>query len=516
MRKWVLTWGMVVVASWLAVGCVKTAERAAELSEQNLYQGVVYANAAKKGPKVLVVPGIAGSGYYEFACAVTPDKLCDYAELEFGKANFPVLDRSSLKERLQEIALAVNMSDSTALRNAVADVTDKADWLVRVSVVDATPQTLDCHFTDKQSSAMAGALMGSMLFGGGSGAQAGAAVIGSINSVEENRKWTVDLAYEVIDPQTGAVVHQGQLKDVTTLLHEIKGFLGVDNAEKSGKRFDALVQKLVQQAVQDMDKALKSDDMLAKVAARQPAAAEKKTAKGKKRGKRTAAPKPPKAKPAAPAEQAAPVGFVQEAAWAYRFDKPADWNTAPAVDLRQELQKAQMAPQGMQALAMQSALNKLFYEDPHCVIAGPDFNMRQRYRSGDVKCDVFLLPGVAKKVSPLDAVRLTEQALRQKTIAELLGQEVVTVQGADAPVYVYKLVLFETQRQERKKPKDLDAQKSYMTDTEVIKIPHFHNLALAPFVVGDDLALVVMSCPEDQFRDNLERVKHMVASWRGV
>src|SRR5215813_11515111 len=91
-----------------ATGASARANAAADTAK---YQTISYANAATKGPAIIVLPGEVKSNNATFTQRYFPNNIADYAELELSQANFQVLDRANLGSVLREIELAYNLGD---------------------------------------------------------------------------------------------------------------------------------------------------------------------------------------------------------------------------------------------------------------------------------------------------------------------------------------------------------------------------------------------------------------------
>jgi hypothetical protein len=115
---------VVAVASIILGGCVTggptvsgpapataASARTKQAADTVLYQSVSYANAAQKGPAIIVLPGEVRSNNEMFAQRYRPNNIADYAELELSQANFQVLERANLSSVLWEIELAYNLGD---------------------------------------------------------------------------------------------------------------------------------------------------------------------------------------------------------------------------------------------------------------------------------------------------------------------------------------------------------------------------------------------------------------------
>src|SRR5450755_1477244 len=93
-----------------------TSQKANASADQALYQPVVYTNAAKKGPAVIVIPGEIKSSNATFLQKFTANNIADFGEVEMSSANFPVLERSNLGPILNEFELAYNLGDPDQAR----------------------------------------------------------------------------------------------------------------------------------------------------------------------------------------------------------------------------------------------------------------------------------------------------------------------------------------------------------------------------------------------------------------
>src|ERR1700738_311974 len=93
-----------------------TSQKANASADQALYQPVVYANANKRGPAVIVIPGEIKSNNATFLQKFTSNNIADFGEVELSSANFPVLERSNLGPLLKEFALAYNLGDPDSAR----------------------------------------------------------------------------------------------------------------------------------------------------------------------------------------------------------------------------------------------------------------------------------------------------------------------------------------------------------------------------------------------------------------
>src|SRR4029453_15740210 len=94
----------------------ETSQKANASADQAIYQPVVYTNAAKKGPALIVLPGEIKSNNATFLQKFTANNIADFGEIELSNANFQVLERSNLGPLLNEFTLAYNLGDPQAAR----------------------------------------------------------------------------------------------------------------------------------------------------------------------------------------------------------------------------------------------------------------------------------------------------------------------------------------------------------------------------------------------------------------
>ena len=118
-----------------ATGASARANAAADTAK---YQTVSYANAATKGPAIIVLPGEVKSNNATFSQRYFPNNIADYAELELSQANFQVLDRANLSSVLREVELAYNLGDpSKAQALFQKGELQNTRWIVKFDVLRA-------------------------------------------------------------------------------------------------------------------------------------------------------------------------------------------------------------------------------------------------------------------------------------------------------------------------------------------------------------------------------------------
>ena len=154
-----------------------TSQKANEMADKGMYKPVEYANAAKPGPAIIVIPGEVKSNNASFAQKFGPNNIADFAELELGKANFKVLERSNLGPLLQEFQLAYNLGDpQTARKYLQKGKLKTTKWVMKFDILKAEQVA---QAQSGFSGRPIGALIG--IFGGGRGAAAGDVVVSSVD-----------------------------------------------------------------------------------------------------------------------------------------------------------------------------------------------------------------------------------------------------------------------------------------------------------------------------------------------
>lgn len=224
-------------------------ERANQQADQSLYRPVEYRNAHRSGPTLIVLPGQIKSNNASFEEKVTPNNIADYAELELGRANFKVLERSDLGPMLKEIGLAVNMGDPSALQKFKRGKFKSTKWFIKFDILKAEPVAQAREGFDGNA---VGQLFGGLI---GDARKSGAveSLFGSVQQDESAQIWIVGMRYKVLDANTTEQVTTGYFEQKMELGSSSQAALGQYKSEKSGVTLDTLVQRLVQQAVADLD-----------------------------------------------------------------------------------------------------------------------------------------------------------------------------------------------------------------------------------------------------------------------
>lgn len=226
-----------------------TSDRANEMADRAMYKAIDYPNAGRQGPTLVVIPGEIKSNNASFTQKFGPNNVADYVELELGKANFRILERSDLGPLLGEFQLAYTMGDPDAARRILQKGKFKTTkWVVKFDILKAEQVAAAQQGFDGRA---VGALIG--IFGGGRGGAAGSVAAGSVQSSESTGVWIIGMRYKIIDANTTEQVATGYSEEKMELGTKSTSVLGVSSGESGGLTLDAMVQRLVQKNVWDID-----------------------------------------------------------------------------------------------------------------------------------------------------------------------------------------------------------------------------------------------------------------------
>jgi transposase-like protein len=230
----------------------ETSQRANASADQSIYQPVVYANAAKKGPAVIVIPGEIKSNNATFIQKFTANNIADFGEVEMSSANFTVLERSNLGPLLKEFELAYNLGDP-----------DQARKFLRMGKLKSTKYVVKFDILKTEQVAAAqqgfdGRTLGNMAgmlgaFGGGRGGAVGATAVGSVHSDESTAVWVIGMRYKIINAETTEQVATGYTEEKMEIGATSSGALGMRQSQQGGVSLDTMVQRLVQKSVWEID-----------------------------------------------------------------------------------------------------------------------------------------------------------------------------------------------------------------------------------------------------------------------
>lgn len=233
-----------------ATGASAQANAAADTAT---YKAVTYANAGTKGPAIIVLPGEVKSNNATFSERYGPNNIADYGELELSQANFQVLDRANLSSVLREIELAYNLGDPKKAQ-ALFSKGDLQNtrWIVKFDVLRAEKVA-------EAGKGFSGGTLGGIagtIIGGTTGSVVSQAT-GSVQTREAAGVWIVGMRYKVIDARTTQQVAQGYAEDKLEVGSVGTSVFGISSRQAGGTTLDALVIKLVQKNVADIDQKYK-------------------------------------------------------------------------------------------------------------------------------------------------------------------------------------------------------------------------------------------------------------------
>jgi hypothetical protein len=223
--------------------------RANAAANKGMYQEVSYENAAKQGPKIIVLPGDIKSSNASFTTKFGPNNIADFAELELSKANFQVLERADLGPMLNEIQLAYSAGDTDEAHKVMSKGKLKnTRWLVRFDVLKAEPVAA-------QKSGFNGGVAGSLLgmFGGSRAASAAGSVAGSVDTSAAASVWIIGMRYKILDATTTEQVATGYNELKMEVGGKSTSIAGISAGAEGGLTLDTMVQRLVQRDVYDID-----------------------------------------------------------------------------------------------------------------------------------------------------------------------------------------------------------------------------------------------------------------------
>ena len=237
-------------------GCVPSApgtgaasQRANEIADNNMYKPVNYQNASKRGPVLVVLPGEIKASNATFTQKITSNNIADFGEIELSNANFRVLERTDLGPLLKEIQLGVTMGDPTALRKFKKGKFKSTKWFVKFDILKAEK-------TGAAGSGFNGQAIGSIFntLVGGTGGAVGGTALSSTRTSDEAGVWVVGLRYKILDASTSEQVSTGYKETKMEAGAKANSFLGISGHAEKFVTLDTIVQRLVQEAVVEIDK----------------------------------------------------------------------------------------------------------------------------------------------------------------------------------------------------------------------------------------------------------------------
>lgn len=239
----------------LISGCTTTgagtspSARAHAQADAAMYRPVEYQHVNIQGPPLVVLPGEVRSNNATFTQRVTANNIADFGELELSRANFRVLERTDLGPLLDEVTLAANMGDASAMDKFKRGKFETTQWFVKFDVLKAEPVAEATRGFDGRA---AGSILGTVI-GGRSGAVTRTGV-GSIRSDEAAGVWIVGMRYKILDASTTEQVATGYFEQKMEMGAQAGSILGFSSSESHQITLDTMVQRLVQEAVQEIDR----------------------------------------------------------------------------------------------------------------------------------------------------------------------------------------------------------------------------------------------------------------------
>lgn len=232
------------------VAGTRVSREANQRAEMGMYRPVEYANVAKKGSRIIVLPGDIKSSNAIFSQSMTATNIADFGELELRRANFTVIERSNLGPLLHETELAYSMGNpSQARRIFQKGKLQTTKWVVKFDVLKAEQVT-------EASTAVDGGTISTLLnilTGGGKASAAGSVIADSVRTNQAAGVWVIGMRYKVIDANTTEQVATGYAEDKMELGRKSSSLIGVSTSASGQLTIDSLVQRLVQKSVAEID-----------------------------------------------------------------------------------------------------------------------------------------------------------------------------------------------------------------------------------------------------------------------
>jgi hypothetical protein len=226
-----------------------TSQQANQMADKAMYKEIVYQNTAKQGPMLVVIPGDIKSNNATFTQKFGPNNIADFAELELGRANFGILERSDMGPLLQEFQLAYTMGDPESARKMLQRGKLKTTkWVVKFDILKAEQVAEAQKGFDGRA---IGSLLG--IFGGGRGGQAAETIAGSVQTGEASGVWVIGMRFKILDANTTEQVATGYTEEKMEIGAKTSSVMGFSDGQKGGISLDTMVQRLVQKLVWEID-----------------------------------------------------------------------------------------------------------------------------------------------------------------------------------------------------------------------------------------------------------------------
>jgi len=217
-------------------------------ADEAMYKEVTYKNVNIPGPPIIVLPGQIKSANASFTQKYTENNIADFGELELAKANFQVLERGAMGPMINELRLAVEMGDPTALKKFKRGRFKSTRYFVQFDILKAEPVA-------KAGTSFSGDTLGSLVsvLGGNRSSYAGGRALGSVEMQEAAGIWIVGLRYKILDASSTEQIASGYFEEKMELGAKATGILGFGQSQEQIVTLDSMVQRLIQKAVVDID-----------------------------------------------------------------------------------------------------------------------------------------------------------------------------------------------------------------------------------------------------------------------
>ncbi|MDX9995561.1 MAG: hypothetical protein RBS28_09560 [Rhodocyclaceae bacterium] len=227
-----------------------TSQKANEMADKAMYQPIEYENAGVKGPKLVVIPGDIKSNNATFMQKFGTNNIADFAELELGRANFTVLERSDMGPLLNEFQLAYTLGEPAAASKFLKRGKLKATrWVVKFDILKAEQVAQAQQGFDGRAVGQLVNIAG----GYDQGAQAAGTVIGSVKTDEGTGIWIIGMRYKILDANTTEQMATGYTEEKMEVGAKSSSVLGFSQGAQGGLTLDGMVQRLVQKLVWEID-----------------------------------------------------------------------------------------------------------------------------------------------------------------------------------------------------------------------------------------------------------------------
>ncbi|WIM04978.1 MAG: hypothetical protein OHM77_09755 [Candidatus Nitricoxidivorans perseverans] len=227
-----------------------TSEQANATADKAMYKEIEYKNAGKKGPMLVIIPGDIKSNNATFTQKFGPNNIADFAELELGRANFGILERSDLGPLMKEFQLAYTMGDADEARKMLKKGKLKTTkWVVKFDILKAEQVAEAQKGFDGQA---IGSLI-SIFSGGSRGGQAAETIGGSVKTGETSGVWLIGMRFKILDANTTEQMATGYTEEKMEVGAKSQSVLGFSEGQKGGISLDTMVQRLVQKLVWEID-----------------------------------------------------------------------------------------------------------------------------------------------------------------------------------------------------------------------------------------------------------------------